>query len=115
MERREALGTYFMPGSFNNPDDYLAFIGENAGRLIEGARKGYHAHGRGIVLLQGPVGPGFVQSWYVTCEPEDFAPFPPSALEDWQGYDPGHEVLVGVTDLEESFLWFWRAKVADRT
>jgi hypothetical protein len=111
MVRRARLGQYFLgDNAFANPDDYMAFFGDNAEVIKADARRCFAEHGRGIVFFQGPRGP-FVSCFYATCQPEDFDAYGPQAAaarSDWEGYDPGTEFLAGVIDPAESFAWFWR-------
>jgi hypothetical protein len=126
LERREPLGTYAAfndslgdPNAFRDPDDYLAFIGSHWPYLAADAWRCHQDHGRGMVLLKGPLGGavGFIESWYVTMDPGDFDGFarPGLAREDCEQYDPAREILVGVTDPRESFLLFWRMARGEMT
>src|SRR3954469_24617008 len=107
MWRYQSLRPYATPGRLDGPDDYLAFIRDHAPRLMADAQKGYADHGRGILLLRGPYG-AYLRSSYVTATADDLPPYPASARADYVGYEPCHEMLVGVTDAAASSLRLWR-------
>jgi len=105
--RVEQLGMYNAFGNaFANPDDYLAFIDANANALFADARRCHQTHGRGVVILMGPT--PLIQSVYAIPEPHELTRIGPTAVEDFEGYDPAREMLIGLTDPAESYLSFWR-------
>jgi hypothetical protein len=105
--RLEQLGVYSaVSNAFANPDDCFAFMDQNAGSLFADAQRCHVTHGRGVVLLQGPS--PFIRSCYAVPTREALEAFGPEAVEDFDHYDPGAEMLVGVTDPEESLVQFWR-------
>lgn len=114
MLTRERLSTYAAfdgslnrPVRFDNPDDQLAFIEANAEDLWSGACKGFAIHGRGVVIMQQR-SPAFIESRYATPEPGDLDGLVATATEDFEGYDPTSQMLVGIDDPEGRFLGFWK-------
>jgi hypothetical protein len=91
---------------FAYPDDYLAFIAENGEVLFADAQRCHATHGRGVVLLQGPS--PFIRSCYAVPTRDALQRLGPAAVEDFDQYHRGAEMLVGVTDPEEWFVQFWR-------
>jgi|GEM_PF-6285538 len=114
MQNREQLGDYLLPsaeppgaaGRFDNPYDRLAFIESYAELFMVDARKGHSTHGRGMVMLQ-QAGKAFVKSWYAVPDPGEFDRLP-EAMEDFEGYDPETELLVGILEYDGTFVGFWR-------
>lgn len=115
MQTHEPFGQHHLleggfsapPSRFDNPDDRLAFIQANVEFIEPDARKGYAAHGRGIVMLQQS-GQHFVRSWYAVPDPGDLDHLRPEATEDLEGYDPETQILVGITEQDGTFVGFWR-------
>lgn len=117
MERHGEPDSFTAFNLFESPADCLAFIKiqAHAELLGEMARRGYRAHGRGVVLLQGPYGEE-VRAWYATATPEDLdGPLmPETAKQDLEEYDPDGEMLVVAMDPAESRLRFWRVDAERR-
>jgi hypothetical protein len=114
MKKREKCAEYILSDSggtdpvvFSTADDYLAFIVQHSDDFIGFARRGFAAHGRGIVVLEGPRG-ARLECWYVNLDDDDFEHFQASAREDYERYEPAREMLAGVADNAAAFFQFWR-------
>jgi hypothetical protein len=105
-----SLGIYALGSNVvAHPDDYLAFIHANGAQLFPDAQRACQELGRGVVLLEGEPGGAFVKAWYAEPTADELEGFGPTAAEDFHGYDPEKEMLVGVTDAA-TFTQFWRCR-----